>query len=70
MITKLATPAVAAGVMQVMDVLLFTVGLVQAVPPKVTVAPEINPVPVRVMVVPAANFPFVGLTEVIVGKAL
>ena len=64
------SPAVLVGATQVMLVLDITVGEVQFVPPTVTVAPEMNPVPERVSVVPAVSFPLVGLTVEIVGIEL
>ena len=53
-----------------MEVLLTTVREVQVVPPMETVAPVKNPLPVMVAVVAPANFPLLGLIEVMVGIAL
>ena len=60
-------PAVPAGVVAVMLVLLTTVTFVAAVLPKVTVAPEAKLVPVMVTEVPPAVEPLLGLTLVTVG---
>ena len=49
------------------DVLLTTVTLVAAVPPRVTVAPARKPVPVMVTAVPPAVVPDVGEIELTVG---
>jgi hypothetical protein len=60
-------PAVPAGVVAVIDVLLTTTTLVAAVLPKVTVAPDAKFVPVIVTAVPPAVGPAFGLTLVTVG---
>ena len=60
-------PALLAGVVAVMLVLLRTVTFVAAVLPKVTVAPEAKFVPVIVTEVPPAVEPLLGLTLVTVG---
>jgi hypothetical protein len=54
-------------VVAVIDVLLTTVTLVTAVPPKLTVAPVRKPVPVIVTAVPPAVVPEVGEIAVTVG---
>ena len=61
-------PALPAGVVAVIDVLLTTTTLVAAVPPNVTVAPLAKFVPVIVTAVPPATGPLFGLTFVTVGK--
>jgi hypothetical protein len=48
-------PAACAGVMAVIDVLFITVTPVACVPPRLTVAPARNPVPVIVTAVPPAG---------------
>ena len=63
-------PIACAGVLQVMEVLLITVGEVQFEPPIVTVAPEMKLVPESVMVVPPAILPLFGLTLVTLGLAM
>jgi hypothetical protein len=55
-------PAVPAGVVAVIDVLLTTTTLVAAVLPNVTVAPAAKFVPVMVTAVPPATGPLLGLT--------
>jgi hypothetical protein len=60
-------PAACAGDVTVIDVELLTVTLVPAVPPKLTVAPEIKFVPVIVMVSPPEVVPDVGERLVMVG---
>jgi hypothetical protein len=62
-----AAPAVPAGVVAVIDVLLTTNTLVAAVLPNVTVAPDAKFVPVIVTEVPPATGPVFGLTLVTVG---
>ena len=62
-------PAVPAGVVAVMVVLLTTVTLVADALPKVTVAPAVKFVPVMVTAVPPATGPLLGLTLVTVGDA-
>ena len=64
-----ATPADLAGAVAVIDVEDTTVTLVADVPPKLTVDPDRNPVPVIVTTVPPEEEPDVGLIEVIVGTA-
>ena len=56
-----------AGVTQVISVADTTVILVAETPPKVTVAPVANSVPVIVTAVPPAVLPVFGLMSVIVG---
>ena len=63
-------PAVPAGVVAVMDVLLTTTTLVAAVPPKVTVAPAAKFVPVIVTDVPPTVDPLLGDTLVTVGTPI
>ena len=53
--------------MAVMEVALTTFTPVAAVPPKLTVAPDKNPLPVMVTAVPPAVEPEVGETAVTVG---
>ena len=62
-------PAACAGAVAVIDVAELTVTLVAATPPKLTVSPAVNPVPVIVTDVPPAVGPLVGLTAVTVGGA-
>ena len=62
-----AAPAVPAGVVAVMDVLLTTTTLVAAVVPNFTVAPVAKLVPVIVTAVPPAVEPVFGDTLVTVG---
>ena len=62
-------PAAPAGVTAVMEVELTTTTLVAATPPTFTVAPARKLVPVRVMVLPAASGPALGVTDVSVGAA-
>ena len=62
-----AAPAVPAGVVAVIDVLLTTTTLVAAAMPKVTVSPEAKFVPVIVTAVPPAVDPLLGETLVTVG---
>jgi hypothetical protein len=68
--TTSTAPAAWAGVMAVIDVALSTLTPVAASPPKVTVAPVTNPVPVMVTEVPPAGRPAVGATEVTAGAAM
>ena len=63
----LTAPALPAGVVAVMVVLLTTVTLVAEALPKVTVAPETKLVPVMVTAVPPAVDPLLGLTPVTLG---
>ena len=65
----LALPAVPAGVVQVRLVSLLTTTLVQALPPMVTALVPVKPVPVRVMEVPPAIGPALGLGDDVVGIA-
>ena len=60
-------PALPAGVVAVMLVLLTTTTFVAAVPPNVTVAPAAKFVPVIVTAVPPAAGPLFGLTLLTVG---
>ena len=69
-ITTFLTPAVFVGMMQVMLVLEITFGEAHVVPPIVTVAPEINPVPKSERVEPPAKMPLAGLIDEIVGIGL
>jgi hypothetical protein len=62
-------PAVPAGVVAVIEVLLTTTTLVAAVLPNVTVAPAAKFVPVMVTAVPPAVEPVFGLTLLTVGAA-
>ena len=62
-------PAGATGDTAVIEVAEFTVTPVAATPPKLTVLPETNPVPVIVTEVPPAVVPLFGLTAVTVGGA-
>jgi hypothetical protein len=62
-----AAPAVPAGVVAVMVVLLLTTTFVAAADPNVTVAPVTKFVPVIVTAVPPAVVPLLGLTLVTVG---
>ncbi len=62
-----ATPAALAGEVQVIDVAETTVMPVAAVPPNVTVAPAMKPVPVMVTLVPPVVKPVVGARPVTVG---
>jgi hypothetical protein len=66
----LTVPVACAGVVAVIDVLLTTVTLLAAVPPKVTVAPDTNSVPVIVTTVPPTVVPELGDTDVIVGATV
>ena len=65
-----AVPALPAGVVAVMVVLLTTVTLVAAVEPNVTVAPAAKFVPVMVTTVPPEVDPLFGLMLVTVGGAM
>jgi hypothetical protein len=62
-------PAVPAGVVAVIDVLLTTTTFVAAVAPNFTVAPAAKFVPVIVTAVPPATGPLLGLTLLTVGAA-
>jgi hypothetical protein len=68
--TMLPAPAVCAGVVAVIEILLATLTPVAAVPPIVTVAPDKKPDPLIVTAVPPAVVPDVGEIEVTVGAAL
>ena len=63
----MAVPAVPAGVVALMLVVLVTTTPVALVPPIVTVLPEMNPVPVIVTAVPPAVGPLAGDMPVTVG---
>jgi hypothetical protein len=65
--TVTEAPAVPAGVVAVIKVLLVTVTPVAALPPKLTVAPVKKLVPVIVTAVPPAADPEFGETEATVG---
>ena len=67
--STLTPPAVWAGVVAVIEVLLTNVTFVAVVPPKVTVAPEAKFVPVIVTDVPPLTDPELGERDVIVGLA-
>src|SRR5579872_6328210 len=60
-------PALPAGVVAVIDVLLTTTTLLAAAEPNVTVAPDAKFVPVIVTTVPPAATPLFGLTLLTVG---
>ena len=66
--TTLLAPTVPLGVVAVREVEL-TKELAAVVPPIVTDAPLTKPVPVMVILVPPANGPLDGVTEVTVGAA-
>ena len=68
--TTSTVPAECAGVVAVIDVLFITVTPVAGVPPRLTVAPARNPVPVMVTAVPPAAVPDAGETPVSVGGGL
>ena len=55
--------------MAVIVVEFVTLTLVAAVPPKLTVSPELKPLPLMVTPVPPAVVPEVGVTPVTVGAA-
>jgi len=59
----------AAGLVAVIEVLLFTVKLVAGVVPKLTAVAPVNPVPVILTVVPPVVGPPGGLTPLTVGAA-
>jgi len=63
-------PALPAGVVAVMLVLLTTTTLVAAVLPNVTVAPVAKFVPVIVTAVPPVSAPLFGLALLTVGGAM
>ena len=62
--TTSTAPVERAGVVAVIDVALAAVTPVAAVPPKVTVAPDANPVPMIVTAVPPLFEPLVGEIDV------
>ena len=66
MTTTLLVPAVPAGVVAVIEVELTT-ELTAVVPPIVTDAPLIKPVPVIVILVPPVDGPLEGATDVTEG---
>ena len=66
----LTAPAECAVVVAVIVVLLTTVTPVAAVPPRLTVAPARNPVPVMLTAVPPVVVPEVGEIDVTVGAGL
>ena len=63
-------PALPAGVVAVMLVLLATITFVAAVPPNVTVAPATKFVPLIVTAVPPAVEPLLGETLLTVGESV
>ncbi len=65
--TTLTAPAECTAVVAEIDVLLITVTPVAAVPPRLTVAPARNPVPVIVTAVPPLAIPEVGEMALTVG---
>ena len=65
--TTLTAPAECVGVVAVIRVSLATTTLVAAMPPKLTVAPLVNLVPVIVTLVPPLIEPEPGLTLLTVG---
>src|SRR5438445_7858527 len=68
--TTFTAPAAWAAVVAVSEVLLTTVTLVAAVPPRLTVAPAAKPVPVRVTAVPPLLVPELGEIALTVGAGL
>ena len=68
--TTVTVPAACAGVVAVIEVLLTTFTFVAAVPPRVTVAPARNPVPLMVTAVPPAAVPVLGAIDATVGAGL
>jgi hypothetical protein len=66
-VTRTSTVPLPAGDVAVIDVADTIVKLVAAVAPKVTAVAPVNPVPVRVTVVPPVARPDVGEIEVTVG---
>lgn len=60
-------PAAWAGVVAVIDVLLASITFVAGVPPKLTLTPVRNPVPVMVIAVPPLFVPVLGVIEATVG---
>ena len=65
--TTFTAPAACDEVVAVIELLLFSVTLVAAAPPKDTLAPVRKPVPVTVTVVPPAVEPDEGDTALTVG---
>ena len=65
--TTFTAPTAWAGVVAVIELPLTTFTPVAAVPPKLTVAPDKNPVPAMVTEVPPALDPAFGETELTVG---
>jgi len=65
--TTFTVPATWAGVVAVMEVLLTTLMLLAAVPPKVTVAPVAKLLPLMLTAVPPFTVPEVGEIELTVG---
>jgi hypothetical protein len=63
-------PPLPAGVVAVIDVLLTTTTLFAAVPPNVTVVPEVKFVPVIVTAVPPAAGPLFGDTLLTAGPGV
>lgn len=70
MTVTLTAPAAWAGVVAAIEVLFTTVTPVAPAPPKLTVAPDRNPVPAMVTPVPPLALPELGVTEVTVGAEL
>jgi hypothetical protein len=68
--TTFTVPAAWAAVVAVIVVLLLTLTPVAAVPPRLTVAPVWNPVPVIVTAVPPLAGPELGVIEITVGAGL
>ena len=60
-------PAVCAGAVAVIELLLATTTLVAAAPPSCTVAPAENPLPVMIIEVPPLADPEPGVTAVNTG---
>src|ERR1700738_168385 len=65
--TTFTAPAAWAAVIAVIDVLLPTITLLAAVPPRLTVAPDRKPVPVMVTAVPPLTDPEPGEIAVTIG---
>ena len=70
LVTVTSTVPEPAGLVAVIDVALFTVTPVAAVPPNDTVAPDAKPVPEMVTEVPPAAGPVAGLTPNTVGAGM
>ena len=70
LVTVTSTVPEPAGLVAVIDVALFTVTPVAAVPPNATVAPDAKPVPLMVTEVPPAAGPVAGLTPDTVGAGM